>query len=153
MIVLILFVHTLVSIFYQSWFATSYILSQIFGSSIGRGFMVLLMILFRFLPISPTPLDKPPRRAPQVTVEQCYPYYYLLRGALTKSFVVPKFPSCPVLFLFGACKRVMFHGPSFIKKCKDTQGCKYVNLMCGHWLQRQQPDVFLDEIKIFFEHH
>ena len=62
-----------------------------------------------------------------------------------------KFPTCPFLFMYGACKRTMFHSSSIIRKIKETQGCKYVHLQCGHWLQRQYPEVFIEEVKAFFD--
>lgn len=46
--------------------------------------------------------------------KMCYVYSYLLVGRLTGAYIQPKFPRCPVLFLYGAKKRAMLHDDEFI---------------------------------------
>jgi pimeloyl-ACP methyl ester carboxylesterase len=140
------------AMFYQTWFAIAYVLSQILGFGVGDAFFKIYFILCAILPINPTPNDKVYRDKMEISVLLCYPYYYLLKAALTgqlKSILVP-FPTCPILFLFGTGKRIMFHGPEFLARLRGA-GCQHIAVRAGHWLQRQQDQIFRTDVRLFFK--
>jgi len=100
-------VHTplgqmLIILLYQCWFAFSYVLSQVINFHLGDLFFKLFFSLpFRSY-FTPCPHDKLPRPMDEISVELCYPYYYLYRDAFVgvNLFQSLKFPSSsPVLFM------------------------------------------------------
>ncbi|QCB45184.1 alpha/beta hydrolase [Hydrogenophaga sp. PAMC20947] len=51
-------------------------------------------------------------------------------------------PKVPTLFLFGKRKPFMFHSARWLAQLATTPGCAVQGLDAGHWLMRQQPEVF-----------
>jgi pimeloyl-ACP methyl ester carboxylesterase len=59
-------------------------------------------------------------------------------------------PHCPILFLYGAKKGLMFHSPKWADSLnKRGDGSKSVAIQCGHWLQLDEPDQVNDHMKGF----
>lgn len=87
-------------VFYQWAFAWCYFFSQVLGKSVGNAlFYAFLMLLYICPFLGPAPYDKPPRPLSELRVDMCYPYYRFWVNYLTGRQIMPKFPSCPVLFL------------------------------------------------------
>ena len=51
-------------------------------------------------------------------------------------------PQLPTLFLFGKRKPFMFHSARWLAQLATTTGSAVLGLDAGHWLMRQQPEVF-----------
>ena len=84
---------------YQSWYAVSYILSQLIHPAVGQ------MLFFFFALACPNflkacPHDKVKRKTSSMKVEMCYLYYSLFKAVLGKKLEI-KFPSCKLLFMYG----------------------------------------------------
>lgn len=82
---------------YQLWFAVAYFLSQTLHSLIGT-FVFYSFFIPIFKPLWPT-MDKVHVPFKALTVEKCYPYYYFWRRIIFSQSLVPKFPTCPLLYL------------------------------------------------------
>ena len=100
---------------YQIWFAISYVLSQVINFHVGEFFFKLFSLIPFQKYINPCPHDKLPRPRDEVTVEMCYPYYYLFRDAILGKNIIKnvKFPSSsPVLFLVCRITYLRIHTTS-----------------------------------------
>jgi pimeloyl-ACP methyl ester carboxylesterase len=51
-------------------------------------------------------------------------------------------PACPVLFLYGRRKPVMFHTKAWLEELQKRNGSRVVEFDTGHWVMLQQPDRF-----------
>ena len=94
-----------------------------------------------------------PRPRREVKWWMGYPYYHLWRShrLFGQSLPTPAFPSVPILFLYGARKRVMFHSRAFEARLNGTAGCRTVRYDdCGHWLMHEQPERFSRDVGAFF---
>jgi pimeloyl-ACP methyl ester carboxylesterase len=56
-------------------------------------------------------------------------------------------PKVPTLFLFGKRKPFMFHSARWLAQLASTPGCAVQGLDAGHWLMRQQPEVFNQAVR------
>jgi pimeloyl-ACP methyl ester carboxylesterase len=89
---------TIIVFVYQSWFAFSFLLSQIFGKLFGSIIMALIF-LPGFRNFLPTRNEKPPRKTKKIHAGLCYPYYYMLRQILSGNPPKFAFPTIPTLYL------------------------------------------------------
>ncbi|RZA07252.1 MAG: alpha/beta hydrolase [Proteobacteria bacterium] len=49
-------------------------------------------------------------------------------------------PACPILFLYGADKKFLFHAPDWEKRINELPGSEAHGILgAGHWLMRDQP--------------
>lgn len=137
-------------VFYQWWFAFSYIISQLISTVLGN----IIFKLFFFIPflkyIAPTPHDKIHRPQSEVNVHLCYPYYHIWKSIAFSTLKIPKFPTCPMLFIYGTRKNVMFHSPGFLKRLDATDGCKSLAVDAGHWVTHFQPEIVSEQALKFF---
>eukprot|EP01041_Mallomonas_annulata_P000736 gene736-1414_t len=140
----------IVIIFYQGWFAISYLISQIFGSFLGNTSLYLslpLMTLF-----GPCPYEKK-LTIPfsQFHVGLCYIYLRFGMAYVTGNLPRSHFPSCPLLYIYGTMKRIMFHDSAFIQNIRtlSPSGSRYVAVDTGHWMMLDAPDICLAEIRSF----
>jgi len=74
-----------------------------------------------------------------------YSYFYFWRGMLLprwKSSLLGYYrPGCPVLYLYGQAKPVMFHSDRWLKMVEESGGrCKGI-AGAGHWFMETHPDV------------
>eukprot|EP00602_Paraphysomonas_sp_CaronLab_P008851 CAMPEP_0185019726 /NCGR_PEP_ID=MMETSP1103-20130426/2330_1 /TAXON_ID=36769 /ORGANISM="Paraphysomonas bandaiensis, Strain Caron Lab Isolate" /LENGTH=255 /DNA_ID=CAMNT_0027550189 /DNA_START=118 /DNA_END=882 /DNA_ORIENTATION=- len=119
---------------YQWWFAIAYIVSQLFGEFIGHVVFGMCVLLLTYVPLlNICPNEKFPRPRNEVNVNMTYVYYQYWKETFCGRSLKPKFPTCPVLFMYGKKKRTMFHDEKFIKQLSETSGCKHVGYDCGHW--------------------
>ncbi|MFN0185457.1 MAG: alpha/beta fold hydrolase, partial [Aquabacterium sp.] len=54
----------------------------------------------------------------------------------------PLQPPCPMLFLYGTRKPVMFHSAEWAKAIAARPGCTVQGLRTGHWLMLNDPQAF-----------
>eukprot|EP00601_Ochromonadales_sp_CCMP2298_P004741 CAMPEP_0173168574 /NCGR_PEP_ID=MMETSP1141-20130122/226_1 /TAXON_ID=483371 /ORGANISM="non described non described, Strain CCMP2298" /LENGTH=231 /DNA_ID=CAMNT_0014090309 /DNA_START=133 /DNA_END=829 /DNA_ORIENTATION=+ len=88
---------------YQLFFALAYVLSMYVPGPLGEWFMQLFPYLTMIHPTSEpshVPLD-------EQRVSKCYPYYHLWRDNLQGKMKTPRFPTCPLLFMYGTKKHVI----------------------------------------------
>jgi cis-3-alkyl-4-acyloxetan-2-one decarboxylase len=77
-----------------------------------------------------------------------YPYYRTWFGGRRnygpqwRRFV----PSCPVLFLYGKRKPVMFHTQAWIDVLRTRPANRVVEFDTGHWIMLQQPERFNEAV-------
>jgi hypothetical protein len=93
-------VHALIITGYQIWFALSFIVCQLLGSTIGTIFMGLYFLPF-LKPIWPT-TDKGNISLKEIRADKCYPYFYLWKSILTLNMISPSFPNCSTLYLVSS---------------------------------------------------
>lgn len=135
---------------YQWWFAIAYIVSQLFGEFIGHVVFGMCVLLLTYVPLlNICPNEKLPRPRNEVNVNMTYVYYQYWKETFCGRSLKPKFPTCPVLFMYGKKKRTMFHDEKFIKQLSETSGCKHVGYDCGHWVMHAFPKDMATEIITF----
>lgn len=146
-------VHTVfVLLFYQFYFAISYIISQIFGKPAGTIFFGLFFILKLDKILGPCPnegrLNRPRK---ELSAYLCYIYYNFWKMMITNRNVLkPVNPTCPVLFMYGRKKRILFHSTAFVDYLTDKgYPNKILGFDAGHWFQLVYPKEVSDEIRAF----
>lgn len=99
-------------LFYQLWFAATYVITQIFGMFIGKIPFWTIFILFEIFPfLSPLGMkgDAPKRPRGELRPDMCYPYYQIWKHlfsqklsdliSMSDKLYFWGMPSCPILFL------------------------------------------------------
>jgi len=91
-------------------------------------------------------LIRVPRRQQAELKSRCnYPYFYFWRGMLVprwKSSLLGYYrPGCPVLYLFGQAKPVMFHSERWLKIVAESGGRSTAIAGAGHWFMETHPDI------------
>ena len=73
-----------------------------------------------------------------------YPYYmFWFGGAQAYRRHARRFnPSCPMLFIYGRRKPLMFHAKSWEDELLKTKGNAVVPFDTGHWIMTAQPERF-----------
>lgn len=136
--------------FYQIWFAASFVMAKLVHTRVAdlifKSFFVIMPRSF-----NPTPHDYKHRPASDIHVGMCYPYYHMWRGILTGKSLRPRFPSqTPTLFIYGARKNCMFHGPKFLRRLEKSQGAWLELSKAGHWVTHFEPEICAEQITKFF---
>lgn len=79
----------------------------------------------------------PSRQRSNIRSRYNYPYFYFWRDSLLpwkRSSVLGRYrPRCPVLYLFGERKPVMFHSPKWLQIVADSGGGSKGIAGAGHW--------------------
>jgi pimeloyl-ACP methyl ester carboxylesterase len=79
-----------------------------------------------------------------------YPYFYLWRGMLLpwkrKELLGRYRPRCPVLYLFGERKPLMFHSEKWLRIVAESNGHAEGIPGAGHWLMETHPDIVNQKI-------
>jgi pimeloyl-ACP methyl ester carboxylesterase len=70
-----------------------------------------------------------------------YPYYRTWFGEYPKEMRRFK-PACPMLFIYGRRKPVMFHTQAWLDELRKGRGNSVVEFDTGHWIMLQQPERF-----------
>lgn len=91
-------------------------------------------------------LIRVPRRQQAELKSRCnYPYFYFWRGMLLprwRSSLLGYYrPGCPVLYLYGQAKPVMFHSERWLKIVAESGGKSAGVAGAGHWFMETHPDV------------
>lgn len=83
-----------------------------------------------------------------------YPYFYLWRAMLLpwkrNSLLGRCRPKCPVLFLFGERKPLMFHSSKWLQIVADTGGDSIGIAGAGHWLMETHADEVNEQLLGWF---
>ena len=89
-------------------------------------------------------LGVPTRQAVGVRSRYNYPYFFLWRGMLLpwarKNLLGYYQPQCPVLFMYGGDKPVMFHSKRWLSIVAKTGGRSECVDGAGHWFMESHPD-------------
>lgn len=83
-----------------------------------------------------------------------YPYFYLWRNMLLP-WLNPRLlrryrPQCPVLFLWGARKPVMFHSSKWLRIVEECGGRTQCIDGAGHWFMEAHPGVVNELLQAWF---
>lgn len=89
-------------------------------------------------------LRVPARQAASVRSRFNYPYFFFWRGMLVpwarKTLLAYYRPRCPVLFMYGAKKPVMFHSERWLNIVEKSGGRIDCIEEAGHWLMESHPE-------------
>ncbi len=79
-----------------------------------------------------------------ITSRMAYPYFmFWFGGRKAWRRQVRHFaPSCPVLFLYGRRKPLMFHAPAWADRLSGKADSDVVAFDAGHWVMNEQPERF-----------
>lgn len=96
----------------------------------------------------------PSRQRAAIRSRYNYPYFYLWRnmflpwkrGRLLQNYR----PNCPVLFLWGERKPVMFHSDRWLKIVSDAGGESEGIAGAGHWFMETHPEIVNTRIRDWF---
>jgi pimeloyl-ACP methyl ester carboxylesterase len=110
---------------YQLWLAAAWKIGGGIGEAMTRSFAKKARV-----PIAPEAL----------TPEKNYPYYSTWTGKYrgTKPFR----PACPMLFIYGTRKPVMFHSSAWLAELAGKPGSRAVAMHTDHWPMLRQPESF-----------
>eukprot|EP01034_Spumella_vulgaris_P025545 gene25545-32015_t len=72
----------------------------------------------------------------EFTVHKCYPYYQFWRSQILGYFKDPRYPKCPLLYMYGTKKNCMFQDEQFLKRVSSTPGSKQLSFDAGHWFAK-----------------
>ena len=155
--------HTLVVFLsYQTWLCFSFLLGRLTFTILGD----IMMGIYPWRLIGPCPhedeLGVPLNRLAETKSwwgrflkgRHCwfgYPYFrsHYMRWS-EKYPLKTSMPTCPVLFVYGTRKRILFHTSDFLSKLeKKGDGSAHLALDCGHWIQFQKPNELIEKMKEF----
>ncbi len=114
---------------YQMWLAAAWKI----GGSVGDR-MTLAMARMARCPSDPA----------QISSNMDYPYFKFWFGGeeayrrQSKRFN----PACPMLFIYGRRKPLMFHSKAWADALQNQPGNRVVEFETGHWVMTQQPERF-----------
>jgi pimeloyl-ACP methyl ester carboxylesterase len=97
----------------------------------------------------------PSRQRALIRSRYNYPYFYLWRGMFLPwkrtSLLGDYRPRCPVLYLFGERKPVMFHSPQWLEMVAESGGYAEGINGAGHWLMETHADIVNDKLSHWFK--
>jgi len=97
----------------------------------------------------------PARQRAQIRSRFNYPYFYFWQGTMLpwkRSSLLGRYrPQCPVLYLFGERKPLMFHSPKWLQIVADSGGRAEGIAGAGHWLMETHAGVVTEKIGDWFE--
>lgn len=147
-------------VLYQSILAFVYLSSQLLGNTVGSVLFAFYSFIMRSLPfLGPLHLEADLRYYNihcHPTVDMAYPYFYLYKNILTGNMkkMLSRFPSCPLLFMYGEQKRIMFHGAKFLDKIRNSHVCTSLGFPeAGHWIMHVSPEKMANAIEKFLASH
>jgi len=96
----------------------------------------------------------PERQRGNIRSRYNYSYFYLWRGMLLpwkRGSLLGRYrPQCPVLYLFGERKPLMFHSPRWLQIVADSGGRAEGVAGAGHWLMETHAETVNGKIGEFF---
>lgn len=96
----------------------------------------------------------PRRRRVLIRSRFNYPYFYFWRSILwpgkRASLLYGYRPRCPLLYLFGEAKPVMFHSPKWLRIVAETGGRAEGLPGAGHWLMETHADIVNKQLADWF---
>jgi cis-3-alkyl-4-acyloxetan-2-one decarboxylase len=115
---------------YQGWLYAAFAIGGSVGDAMTR----------RFAKIA-----KAPAELSRVNAGMNYPYRNIFRDLASgrgKALTEGYWPTCPVLFAYGADKPYFFHSDAWLDHVRKVGG-KVVAVPCGHWVQKHEGFVAL----------
>jgi len=98
----------------------------------------------------------PARQLRTIRSRYNYPYFYFWRNLLLpwrRANLLNRYrPHCPVLFLFGERKPVMFHSPRWLEIVEGSGGHAEGIAGAGHWLMETHADAVNEKLGAWFRH-
>ena len=99
----------------------------------------------------------PKRQAAAVRSRSNYLYYYLWKRILLpgrdRNLLRRYRPQCPVMFLYGKRKPLMFHSDRWLQTVDESGGYSEGIDGAGHWLMETHADTVNDRLSAWFEEH
>jgi len=96
----------------------------------------------------------PARQRANLRSRYNYPYFYLWRGMLLpwkRAELLGRYrPRCPVLYLFGERKPLMFHSPKWLQIVADSGGRAEGVAGAGHWLMETHAETVNEKLLGWF---
>lgn len=96
----------------------------------------------------------PARQRATVRSRANYPYFYLWRGLLLPRYrdrLLRRYrPRCPVLFLYGERKPLMFHSQRWLEIVAESGGRSRGVAGAGHWFMETHPGTVNEELAAWF---
>ena len=96
----------------------------------------------------------PARQRAQIRSCYNYPYFYLWQGMLLpwkRARLLGRYrPNCPVLYLFGKRKPLMFHSQKWLQIVADSGGYAEGIAGAGHWLMETHAEAVNEKIGDWF---
>ena len=82
-----------------------------------------------------------------------YPYFnFWFGGKLAYRRLARRFmPACPMLFIYGRRKPLMFHAKTWADELRSKPGNQVVEFDTGHWVMIQQPERFNQVVSNWLE--
>ena len=97
----------------------------------------------------------PARQRSHLRSRYNYPYFYFWRGTLIPSYrasLLGRYrPACPVLYLFGERKPLMFHSAKWLQIVADSGGRAEGIAGAGHWLMETHAETVNEKIAAWFK--
>jgi pimeloyl-ACP methyl ester carboxylesterase len=114
---------------YQGWLAVAWILGGPIGDWMTRAMARALRC--------PAPRD-------HIGSRMDYPYFMEWFGGRSsyRRQAQPFIPTCPILFIYGRRKPVMFHAKTWAEGLLASPGNRVEEFDTGHWVMSAQPDRF-----------
>ena len=121
--------HWMIVLGYQGWLAMAWAIGGRIGDWMAR-FMARALRC-------PSPLT-------YVGSRMCYPYFVQWFGGRSsyRKRGQPFTPSCPILFIYGARKPVMFHAKTWTDGLLASSHNRVEKFDTSHWVMSEQPDRF-----------
>jgi len=117
---------------YQMWLAFAWRIGGRIGDSMSRG-----MARFLRCPTDPQSIGS----------QMGYPYAMAWLGTAGGfEGLQPIVPQCPMLYIYGERKPVMFHSRFWIEKLTAQPGSRVLGFRTGHWVMIEQPREFNDAV-------
>ncbi|MBV8667066.1 MAG: alpha/beta hydrolase [Burkholderiaceae bacterium] len=118
---------------YQLWLAVAWMT----GGRIGNWMTYSMARLLRC-----------PTIGPQVVAQQAYPYYmtWLAGSGSYRSDARPFEPACPMLYIYGTRKPLMFHAASWLARLRQNPGNRILPFETGHWVMVEKPEAFNEAV-------
>jgi pimeloyl-ACP methyl ester carboxylesterase len=96
----------------------------------------------------------PSRQRARLRSRYNYPYFYLWRNTLLpwlNGRLLHRYrPQCPVLFLWGERKPMMFHSPKWLKIVANSGGRAEGIPGAGHWFMETHPELVNERLGGWF---
>jgi pimeloyl-ACP methyl ester carboxylesterase len=96
----------------------------------------------------------PRRQRRELRSRYNYPYFYLWRGLLwppKSGGLLRRYrPGCPVLYLYGERKPVMFHSARWLRRVAESGGHAEGLPGAGHWLMETHPEAVNEKLADWF---
>jgi pimeloyl-ACP methyl ester carboxylesterase len=151
---------------YRIVFAKAFLIQRFISSHLAILYWIVSFMILGVLGIVPkSPLDDKVMKEKMKLISlsrmiyMAYPYYYMWllifqNESVLGDFHLPVLEETPVLYLYGACKKIQFHDKKVEAYLQEQakRGSRNNAIAvkdAAHWLYLQQPDICFDAVKKF----